>query len=47
LRPVLAKKATLQEIENHWSLLDLMNINEAMDIEEEIEDYYSSRMKKK
>lgn len=40
-RPIIARKVTLQEIECHYSLLDLQLIHEAMDIEAEIKDYGS------
>lgn len=30
--------ATLQEIETHWSYLDLVHANEALDIADEIEE---------
>ena len=33
----MARKATLTEIETCWSLCDLMDCNEAMDIEDELE----------
>lgn len=38
-RPVLAKIATLQEIENHWSLLDLVIAHEVLDIQDDAEQY--------
>ncbi len=32
---MLAKVATLQEIETHYSILDVMTANEVLDIQEE------------
>jgi hypothetical protein len=32
----LAKITTLQEIEEHWSLSDLLDAHEALDIQEDI-----------
>jgi len=31
-RPVLAGKATLSEIENHYSLVDLARLNDLLDL---------------
>lgn len=33
----LSGNATLQEIEMHWSLIDLMDANDALDIQGELE----------
>ncbi|MCK5316397.1 MAG: hypothetical protein KAJ55_00705, partial [Anaerolineales bacterium] len=38
-RPILAKITTLQEIENHWSLCDILDVHEALDIQQEAEEY--------
>lgn len=37
---MLAKIATLEEIERHWSLVDIADAHEALDIKEEAEAYY-------
>ena len=42
-RPILAGISTLQEIETHWSIDDLADANEALDIKDEAEDYASRR----
>jgi hypothetical protein len=34
----LSGKATLQEMDTHWSYLDLVRANEALDIDDEIEE---------
>jgi hypothetical protein len=34
---VLAKYATLQEIESHWSFLDLLDCHEAMSVKSDLE----------
>ena len=41
------KKTTLQEIENHFSLCDLLDLHEAMDIEQEIQEFYSVKPNKR
>ena len=33
----MSGKATLQEIETHWSINDLADANEALDIEQDME----------
>ena len=35
-RPILEKIATLEEIENHYSLLDLLDANIALDFKEDM-----------
>lgn len=40
LRPVIAGKATLEEIERHWSLVDLARVHQLLDVNEEAEEYY-------
>jgi len=35
-RPILEKIATLEEIETHYSLLDLLDANIALDFKEEM-----------
>lgn len=37
-RPIIAKKVTLKELEEYYSLLDLELLHEAMDIEAEINE---------
>ena len=37
LRPVLAQVATLEEIDRHYDILDLADINEALDLQAEAE----------
>jgi hypothetical protein len=39
MRPILAKITTYTEIEERLSLCDLLDIHEAMDIKEEIEEW--------
>ncbi len=34
---------TLQELDTHWTLCDIMDAHEAMDIQEEAEAYYSKQ----
>lgn len=36
-RLVLRRKATLQEMDTHWCLDDLIKANRALDLEEEVE----------
>ncbi len=47
LRPVLARKASLEEIERWWSFSDLIKMHEAMDIQEEMQEFIESRPPKK
>lgn len=48
LRVALSGIATMHEIETYWSINDLADANEALDIKEEAEAYYSNlAMKKK
>lgn len=42
-RPVLRQVATLQEIETHWTIYDLLDCHEALDV---IDDLESARNKK-
>jgi len=44
-RCVLVKIATLQEIESHWSILDLADANDALDIRDETEGLMAERQK--
>jgi hypothetical protein len=37
MRPVLARVATLAEIHDRWSLLDVLDVNEALDLMDEAE----------
>lgn len=41
------KIATLQEIEEHWSLFDLMCAHEALDVQDDAEAYSMKDMEKK
>ncbi len=34
-RPILAGKATLKEIETHYDIIDLLDLNELMNLQEE------------
>lgn len=43
MRPVLRKVATLEEIETHYSLYDLLDIHEALDVQEDAEAYYAKK----
>lgn len=43
----IEKIATLQEVENHWSLDDLLEANAVLDISKEIEKVYSPKASKK
>jgi len=43
LRPVLAGIATLEELETYYSIDDLADLHEGMDIQHEIEEYYSKK----
>ncbi len=36
---MLAKIATLEEIDRAWSLVDLMDAHEALDIQQEADEY--------
>ena len=38
-RPIIAKIATLKEIEEHWSLVDLINAHEVLDVQDDAERY--------
>jgi hypothetical protein len=35
-RPVIARIATLSEIERDWSLMDLLDAHDALDVREEL-----------
>ncbi len=37
MRPIVEGKATLEEIETHWSIIDLLDVNEALDLQWEAE----------
>lgn len=45
-RPVIRKIATLEEIENHWSFIDMLDAHEALDIVDEMEMYASKQASK-
>lgn len=42
-RPVIAGYGTLHEVKHLWTIDDLMDAHEALDIKEEAERYYSER----
>jgi len=42
-RIVTANIATLGEIQNYWSINDLADANEALDIKEEADEFYAKR----
>jgi len=44
---VLAKVATLEEIERSWSINDLMDAHEALDIQQEAEEYAQRESERK
>lgn len=46
MRPWLEKRASLEEIERHWSLLDVAKAHEMLDIQAEVEDYMNQRVNK-
>lgn len=46
-RPILAKITTLQEVENHWSIDDLTDAHELLDIKGEAEEWYYEQNKPK
>jgi len=43
----LAKVASLSEIEKHWSINDLADANEALDIKDEVEAHMMKEAKEK
>jgi hypothetical protein len=42
-RPILAGMVTLQELDTHWTLCDLMDAHEALDIQSEANAFYSKQ----
>jgi len=40
-RPIIEGIVTLQEMDEHWTINDLADANEALDIKYEIQEYYS------
>jgi hypothetical protein len=40
LRVAMAGLATMREIETHWTINDLADANEALDIKDEAEQFY-------
>ena len=42
-RPILEGVATLEEVETYYSLNDLADAHEALDIKDEAEAYYNKR----
>lgn len=45
-RPVIRKIATLQEIETHWDINDLLDAHEALDVQDEMEAFASDQAAK-
>jgi len=43
----LAKITTLEEIENHWSICDLADAHEALDIQQEADEFYRKQAERK
>jgi len=43
---VLAKVATLHEIQTHWSMSDLLDANEALDVRSEQERFENEQINK-
>ena len=46
-RPIIAGKASLEEIERYWSIGDLADCNEILDIQQEIEEFEMCKAKQK
>ena len=46
-RPILAKIATLYEIETHWSIDDLADAHEVLDVKYNIEQIEYDKLKNK
>ncbi len=46
-RPILAQVATLEEIETHYSFDDLLDVNEALDVKHEAEEFYLKKSQDK
>lgn len=46
-RPIIAKVATLREIEEHYSLVDLWRINAALDAQDDAERRAHEKANKK
>lgn len=44
-RPIIEKVTTLEEVERHYSLCDLLDAHEALDIKMEMQDFYSKQAK--
>lgn len=44
---ILSNVATLEEIETHWSINDLADANEALDVKEEIERLESAQIQQR
>lgn len=47
MRPVLAKVATLEEVRRRWTLKQLFDIHEALDIQAEAEQFEYDRASKR
>jgi len=45
-RPILAGLATLHEIEEHWTLSDLLDAHEVLDIKADLEAFEYNKIKK-
>ena len=39
----MAKIVTLEEIERHWSIDDLADAHDAMDVESELQEFYQNK----
>lgn len=46
-RLVTNKIASLHEIESHWSLDDILDANEVLDIQQEAQDFYQRELDSK
>ena len=46
-RPILAQVTTLHEMQSHWTLTELYDCHEALDIKTEADQYYLEQNKPK
>lgn len=42
-RPILAKIVTLQELDTHWTMCDLADANEALDVQSEVDKFMADK----
>ena len=42
-RPILAKIVTKKEMDEYWTINDLYDAHEALDIEQEAENYFAKK----